>query len=658
MRPPELAFLRTPGVPALSPDGSLAVVAVTRIDLPADEYRSDLWLVPTDGSGPARQITYGPRDTAPRWSPDGRWLAFLRAGRDDPAQLVLLPTDLGEPRAITTREQHPLGVETPVWSPDSRLLAYVARVPEAGRYGGPDGVPAAREAPRRLTRLRYREDGIGFLLDRPPHVFVLDPFVDAPGPVRVTDRDGDHADVAWSPDGHTVVFSSDIDTPDGASLYRDVYACVFPGGDVRRVTRGDVRRVTGGSHSAWRPVVTPDGTAVVFLADSDLGPDGSDFVGRNTTLWSVPLDGSTEPVPLTDPERLDLLEITGGPALDGDGVLLGVQVRGAVELLRVPLAGGDPVRLLTGHRQVLGAAGSDAGVIVATVCDDRTCGELVALRDGTERVLTGFGRQLADHVPPRPMEEITACAPDGYPVHGWVVRPDPAAFPGPRPVLLLIHGGPYRQYGWALFDEVQVYAGAGYAVVFGNPRGSSGYGQAHGRAIRHAMGTLDADDVLALLDAALAAPDLDADRVGVMGGSYGGFLTNWLAGHAPGRFRAAISERALNAWDSFTGSSDIGYFFAAAYTGTDPVQVAAQSPLSYADKIDIPVLIIHSEQDWRCPLEQAQRMYVGLRQRGVPAEMLLFPGEGHELSRSGLPSHRLARFDAILDWWERHLQGG
>jgi dipeptidyl aminopeptidase/acylaminoacyl peptidase len=240
-------------------------------------------------------------------------------------------------------------------------------------------------------------------------------------------------------------------------------------------------------------------------------------------------------------------------------------------------------------------------------------------------------------------------------VHGWVVRPDPATHPGPRPVLLAIHGGPFAQYGWTLFDEAQVYADAGHLVVLGNPRGSAGYGQAHGRAIKEAMGTVDAADLLALLDAVLAGDDADDDRVGVMGGSYGGFMTTWLAAHAGHRFRAAISERAVNAWDSFTGSSDIGYYFAAEYVGSDAAAAAAQSPLTFADKIDIPLLVIHSEHDWRCPVEQAQRLFVALRLRGVPAELLLFPGEGHELSRSGLPSHRIARFEAILEWWARHL---
>jgi dipeptidyl aminopeptidase/acylaminoacyl peptidase len=249
------------------------------------------------------------------------------------------------------------------------------------------------------------------------------------------------------------------------------------------------------------------------------------------------------------------------------------------------------------------------------------------------------------------MEELEATAPDGTGVHGWVIKP---AGTGPFPVVLMVHGGPFAHYGWTLFDEAQVYAGAGYAVVMGNPRGSAGYGESHGRAIVGDFGNLDSQDVLALLDAALEDPDLDGDRVGVMGGSYGGFMTSWLVGHTD-RFRAAISERACNAFDSFEGASDIGWFFVPMYNGTDRERVLAQSPLTYVDRIRTPMLLIHSEQDWRCPIEQVQRLFVALKQRKVEVELLLFPGEGHELTRSGLPSHRVARFEAVLDWWRRHL---
>jgi dipeptidyl aminopeptidase/acylaminoacyl peptidase len=659
MKPADLALLRTPGVPTISPDGRRAVVAVTRPDLDADEYRSQLWLVDTTGDTPPRPLTHGPRDSAPKWSSDGRWLAFLRVAATDATgpgskpQLYVLPTDGGEPRRLT---DHPLGAGAPVWSPDSSRIAYTARVPEPGRYGTAEGVTPDKEPPRRLTTLRFREDDIGFTLDRRPHVFVVDPLADEPAPVQVTGGDFDDSAVSWSLDGSRLAFVSARHAHRDTTLYSDVYTCTPDGGDVHQVTATTL--------SVGWPVFTPDGAHLVFLG-AELGDDGRDFVGRSGALWLVPADGSAPPRALTDPAALGLAEVASAPVLvtdeQGTAALVGAEVRGAVQLLRVPVidAGGAPVQpgepqpVLAGADQVTGA-GHAAGVLVASVAGPASAGELVALRGGARRQLTAFGAELAERGEVRPMTELTATAPDGYPVHGWLVRPDG---PGPHPVLLNIHGGPYRQYGWTLFDEAQVYAGAGYAVVMGNPRGSSGYGAAHGRAIRHAMGTVDADDLLALLDTALAEPDLDADRVGVMGGSYGGYMTTWLAAHAGHRFKAAIPERALTAWDSFTGSSDIGHFFTEAYAGTDPARIAAQSPLSFADKIDIPVLIIHSEHDWRCPVEQAQRLYVALKSRGVPTELLLFPGEGHELSRSGLPSHRLARFDAILDWWSRHLGG-
>jgi dipeptidyl aminopeptidase/acylaminoacyl peptidase len=333
-------------------------------------------------------------------------------------------------------------------------------------------------------------------------------------------------------------------------------------------------------------------------------------------------------------------------------VLFPNEHRGDVQLLLVPYGGGEPRVVVDGRRSVLGADRRD-GVLVATVADGRSWGELYSWTPGGGvATLTDFNAEFASTVDIRPVEDVEAAAPDGYPVHGFLVRP---AGPGPHPLLLMIHGGPFAQYGRALFDEAQVYAGAGYAVLMGNPRGSSGYGQAHGRAIIGNVGEASTVDLMALLDAALADPALDAGRVGVLGGSHGGYMTTWLAAHEAPRFRAAISERAVNAIDSFTGSSDIGWFFADDLYGAEPERQRAQSPLTYADRIGIPMLIIHSEHDWRCPVEQAQRLYVTLHRRGVPVELLLFPGEGHELSRSGLPSHRVARFEAILDWWSRWL---
>ena len=222
-------------------------------------------------------------------------------------------------------------------------------------------------------------------------------------------------------------------------------------------------------------------------------------------------------------------------------------------------------------------------------------------------------------------------------------------------MLLNIHGGPFAQYGVRVFDEAQVAVEAGYAVVQCNPRGSAGYGQQHGRAIKQAMGTVDASDVLAFLDAALAAhPELDAQRLGIMGGSYGGYLTAWTIAHDH-RFTAAIVERGFLDPEAFIGTSDIGWFFSTEYTGEDPAGRLAQSPLAVVGQVTTPTLVVHSEEDYRCPLEQAQRYFSSLKRQGVEAQLRVFPGENHELTRGGSPRHRLERFEHVLAWWARHL---
>ncbi|HEX7996737.1 MAG TPA: S9 family peptidase [Streptosporangiaceae bacterium] len=639
MKPADIMNLHTLGQPAVAPDGRLAVVPVIRPDLDADGYRGHLWIVPTDGSAPPRPFTTGWRDTAPAYSPDGAWLAFLRASEAEGAgarpQLYIMPTDGGEPRRLT---DHPLGVGAPVWSPDSRRIAYIARVPDEGRYR--EG-RADKEPPRRITTLQYREDNLGFFIDRRAHVFVLNPFADPAEPVQATEGDFDHSAVTWGPDGQQLAFvSARHDTRD-SDLVSDIWTCAPDGSHPTQITG-----VAGGvlKLSIDQACFAPDGESMYFTA-TELGPSGRDVLGRNHGLFSLPAGGTAQPRRLTDAETIHLVR---GGAIEAtpDGVLARAESRGAVELLRV--AGADePMTLISGQRQIEGLAHTKS-VLVAVVSSPGSSGELIALAGETERAITSFGSIAS----PYPIEEITGTSPDGYPVHGWIVRP---AGPGPHPVLLMIHGGPFAQYGWRLFDEAQVYADGGYAVVMGNPRGSSGYGQAHGRSVIGDAATHAAADLLALLDAAFPTSGLDASRVGVQGGSYGGYMTTWLAGHHGERFKAAVSERAVNAIDSFHGSSDIGWVFAAALWGDDPSGWAEQNPLSFADRIAIPMLIIHSEHDWRCPVEQAQRLFVALRLRGVPAEMLLFPGEGHELSRAGRPSHRVARFEAILDWWARHL---
>ena len=642
--------------------GDVLLVGLTHPDLETNTYRGGVHKVSPDGG--SAPWTYGHRDTSPVISPDGRWVAFLRVAAGpgdtkpgDPGsapQLYLMPGHGGEARRIT---EAPLGVAMPVWAPDSRRIAYVARVPEPGRYGTPaepgaDAPSAAAEAPRRITRLDYRLDDLGFRLDRTTRLYVVNA-VDALNPalgvrpVELTDGRTDVSFPCWTSDGQHLVFAAERDLGERETEHSDLYAVPAGGGEVELVVRS--------AGEATRP--TASGAEVYFLSAEF---EGIDVVAHNRGLWVAPLRIGGEPGRprrLTDVETVDCDPASGAPVVTGDGVLVAVRNRGAVELRRVALAAeaatlAETTLVLGEHAAVTGFA-VDGRRIVAAVSTPDSPGEVVLHEHGTTRVLTDFAAPLRT-AGLRPPRELTGRSRDGYEAHGWLVLPKG---PGPHPVVLHVHGGPFMYHGWGFFDEAQVYAAAGYAVVLGNPRGSAGYGERHGRAIIGAFGTVDVDDLLAVLDAALGRPECDQSRVGVMGGSYGGFMTGWLAAHHGDRFLAGWSERACNAFDSFTGSSDIGYLYTDAYLGTDPEAHAKMSPLTYADRIRMPFAIVHSEQDLRCPVEQAQRMFVALKRRGVETEMLIFPGEGHELTRSGRPVHRKQRFDAVLDWWSRHLDG-
>ena len=640
---------------------------MTRPDFRADAYVGQLWSVPLAGGAP-RRLTRGFRDTEPQFTPDGQALAFLRAAPGGRPQVFVLDVSGGEPVQLTDQ---PLGVSWFRISADSRRLVFAARVPDTGRYGTLDGVPAGAEDPRLITSLRYRMNGVGYLQDKPLQVFVLDlpdlqaePWIpalgraaadsDAPAgpPVpaarQLTFEATDHSTPVFSADGQRILYTAGRPGND-ADLVTDVWSVNLDGSDARKLSNLGRGPAIGASD----PAESPDGSLLYYLG-SELGESGTDFVARNTALYAAPAADPAAARRLTDVETLDLTE---GPVLaQADGALVFNRTRGRVELLHVNPDGA--VRTIAGGpRVVTGAAAGADGTVVFSYTDAGTAGDLaVAGPDGEPHVLTDFSARLREQAGVLVPEELSISGPEGYPVHGWLVRPRGE---GPHPVLLNIHGGPFAQYTGALYDEAQVYAEAGYAVLMCNPRGSAGYGQEHGRIIRGAMGTVDLTDVLAFLDGALARyPEaLDAGRVGIMGGSYGGYLTAWTIAHDH-RFAAAIVERGFLDPVSFTGSADIGWFFGGEYTGTDPDAVAAQSPMAKVGQVRTPTLVLHSEEDLRCPLEQAQRYFTALRQNGTEAGLLLFPGENHELSRSGTPWHRRQRFEHILRWWDRFLPTG
>lgn len=689
MRPDQIDTIVTLSAPTLSPDGATAVVAASRPSFEADSYVGQLWRFETSGQTAPRRITRGTADTAPQYSPDGATLAFLRKVEGKP-QLAIVEADGGEPRVLTAA---PLGVAGFVWAPDSCRIALVAAMPEDGRYGTMPGVSAAQESPRRITGNKWRSNGRGYVTDKPMGIYVLEvpgdeaPWVEPVGRAAsptssscsepfptssscaqddergcrsqepaggvlggekglpeaclVTPADTDAANPQFSADGEHVYFVAALHEGAGEDTLSSIYRVPAAGG-----AEPELVAPTGGTDSVLAQLISG---STHFAFGQDRGESGLDFVAKLVGVYVVDDGGETRR--LTDHEveeygSHDAIAVAG----DNDSLLAARRDQGGDTLVRFAADGSATELLPHGPRVILGAA-EKSGTVVVTYSDPATAGELAVIRDGALTTLSDFATAL-----PEPVEQIefTAVGEDGYPVHGWVYLP---AGEGPHPVLLNIHGGPFADYSWGYFDEPQAYAAAGYAVVQCNPRGSQGYGRAHGHAIKERMGTVDMQDVLTFLDGALAEFEvLDADRVGILGGSYGGYLTAWTIAHEH-RFAAAIVERGYLDPLSFIGTSDIGWFFSEEYVGRDPEHALTQSPQAVAGQVRTPTLVMHSEEDWRCPPDQAQRYFASLRRAGVETEMLLFPGENHELSRSGTPWHRRQRFEAILDWFGRYLPG-
>ena len=651
MVPEDLFRIRFVGDPQFHPDGRRVAFVVTTLSEGLDEYLSTIWVVDVDGGDP-RPFTRGPRrDTAPRWSPDGRWLAFVsEREKKGKGQLHVMPADGGE--AVRLTQLRP-GVTSPAWSPDGRWLAFVSRV---GGWEEPtDEEERERSKPPRIIDvLKYKSNGVGFVYDRPEHVFVVSP---DGGPARqLTMGPFDSHHPTWAPDGQRVAFVSARHAERDEDGAADVFTVPVEGGEVCQLTRTE-------GPASW-PVFSPDGRTVAYLGHSD--PRG---VSRHHRVYTVPADGGT-PVCLTaafDRNCEPLMGAMGPQWLGPTGALLClVDDEGDVPLYRIATAtGGTPERLVGGTRQVTAFSGSaDGGHIAFTATDDTSPPEVFVCRaDGTgERQVTDLNREWKAEVE-RSSPERFRFERAGFTIDGWVMPPT-GREPGRRyPALLNVHGGPASQYGHRFFDEFQVYAGAGYAVVYLNPRGSRGYNEAFARAVVGDWGGGDYADVMAGLDEALRRFDfLDPGRLGVMGGSYGGFMTSWIVGHTD-RFRAACSERAVNAMWSMYGTSDIGHWFQEAHALERPPWedlpwYLEHSPLSYARHIRTPLLILHSESDLRCPMEQAEQLYVALKKLKRPVRFVRFPDEDHELSRSGRPRHRLARFRILLEWFREHLPPG
>ena len=639
MKPRDLDRYATPSDPQIHPNGESVAFVVTQMDFEEDRYvrRIHVW-----NGDRARPFTAGPFDSSPRWSPDGATLAFIRKEEQDGAvaQLAVMPFDGGEAEILT---DFGLGVTEIAWAPDGGSVAVVG-VEYRAEYADLDDDERAR-VPKRITELPSRFDGLGELFDKRSGLFVVD--VGSKSVERLTADTYDVGDIKWRPDGNAIAFVS----------ARHATKSLDPGAQVWEID------VSGGEPTAMTdvcfgpsPSYRPDGVLhVAMVPDADGWPDLPAVKRRSATgEWEDVTPGYDRSLFPISPKIAP-----SGPQWLTDGSFVSVvEDRGSVGAAKF-LTDGSVVDLVGGNQAVSGVTTRpDGSAMVFTASTIDNPGEVYWFEAGRSTALTDFNSDFADSVSIVEPEHFTVPF-EGGEVDVWVYLPKGE---DRVPTLLNIHGGPASQYGWGFFDEFQVYAEAGYGVVACNPRGSSGAGRDHLRAV---IGTWqredppDVIDVTAALDEALDRfPRLDRERIGIMGGSYGGFMTARMAARDD-RYRSAVAERGVYSWTSFTGSSDIGQWFPNGYLGTsliaDPEAVWKASPLAEATQITTPTLIIHSENDYRTPIEQGEQLFGVLMANGVTTELLRFPGEGHEMSRGGSPKHRRERFEAILEWHGRHL---
>jgi dipeptidyl aminopeptidase/acylaminoacyl peptidase len=641
MRPEDLYDVVWATDPRLCPDGQTVAYVVNSIDREENTYRGAIWLAAADGGSAPRQLTAGKKsDGTPRWSSDGTRLAFTSNRDGEKKQLYVLPLGGGEPTCLTDLKED---AAQPVWSPDGTRLAFTSRVPDPAYEEEDD----KKRLPRRFTRHRYKLDSVGWTGDRRTHVFVV-PADGSESAVQLTDGDYEDGWPTWSPDSTRIAFVSARDDDWDVSLRQQIWIVDAAGGEPERLTPDE--------DYYELPSWSPDGSTIAcnwtrggFDRPRHDRIAVVDVATGERRVLTEELDRQCGPFPAVRE-----------PIWDGDSLLFAVEDQGNTHVRRVSASGGDVEAVVSGDLWVY-SFDAVGGTVVHSTSTPTMPNEIFV----GERRLTEVSSAFSEQAPLQPTERFAATSPDGAEVEAWLVRPHDFTEGQRYPLLLNIHGGPFTQYGNKFFDEFQAYARSGYVVVYSNPRGSSGYSEDWGRAIRGPVdggpgwGSRDYDDLMAVVDAALEQFDfIDPDRLGVMGGSYGGYMTTWIVGHTD-RFKAGCSERAVNNMLSEFGSADFGWFHRA-YTGVWPFEdvgpYLAQSPTTYADKITTPLLILHSENDLRCPIEQAEHLFTILRLLGREVEFVRFPAESHELSRSGSPFHRVTRLEILVDWFDRYLK--
>lgn len=628
-----------------SPDGRTIVYSVSYVNLEQEREYHHLWRV-TVGTGEARPLTSGEHSSyGAQFSPDGRTLAFVSARNDKP-QIYLLPTEGGEAAQLTHMEQ---GVGGGInWSPDGKQIVFTA---------GPKGEPRNPAKPYRVDRHAYRFDGLGYLDDSVQDIYVVS--VESGETRQLTADRAMNSAPQWSPDGREILYT--------VSMLPDTHRTIFPGLRVINIETCEIRDLVLAWGSALAAVWMPDSRHVLFSGAPYL--EGYPFSQKND-LWLIDAQGGMPvcrtqglktgvgggfqtDMPVRAPFKIAL-------TADGKAAYVNVQDGGETHIYRIALSGRESCEpVTTGQRTCIlldmRADGRQLAYIVSTM--NAPYDLFVAGTGGKhERQLTRLNADVMAEFRLPTYEHLRFASPDGLEQEGWFMKPPTGQ--APYPTVLFIHGGPYGAVGNVFYFDYQLLASAGIGVLFTNFRGSTGYGTAFASAMTGDWGRNGFPDHMAAVDHAIALGLADPDRLGVTGASHGGFATCWIVGHTE-RFRAAVAECPVVSWVSAYGTSDSSVWWVSQEMGGHPWEVPeryyTRSPLTYAHRCKTPTLLVHGEQDWRCPISESEQFYAVLKANGCPVEMVRHPNASHGGSIVGPIPARRSHNEALLGWMKRYL---